>query len=514
MTSTRTKTTLLLITIITIITVSLSITLAYFIWNSTTNTDVSLTAKGVIVELSDGKDIEASGLMPVSSYLQNTKNVVKKDIKLKLKTTPTTPVTITMSLKINSIDAGLNHNSFKYILTDENQTKVKEGTFETAKTGDSLPLITLNSADGSLTTKMTSYTLYIYIDGESGNNPSSMQNQAFAFTLDITGTNSSLSRMTATKYIENQADDTTGDTGSGIYKVSHSAIAASNSATGTELKATTDYRYYGASPNNYICLDMEDSSTCPDKHLYRIIGSLRDDYDGETKLKIIKATPLTDGTTTKYSFDYTPSGTSKNIWSTTTSGASDGSTLKKLLNTNWLEGLSEEYYNNSTTPVTINFTNTKLSETAQSKINKTSRYYLGGYSALQTIKTEEMYKGERGTTISSGSAKYWDGTVGLIYPSDYGYAAGGKCTANTPPYTYNASCYQKDWLYIANSNVEWTMTPYTSGTTFMWSINGTLATNHSAYITYVVRPTLYLNKDVEIISGTGSQTSPYILSVQ
>ena len=32
---------------------------------------------------------------------------------------------------------------------------------------------------------------------------------------------------------------------------------ASSSATGSEIPAVTDYRYYGPNPNNYICLDME-----------------------------------------------------------------------------------------------------------------------------------------------------------------------------------------------------------------------------------------------------------------
>ena len=76
-------------------------------------------------------------------------------------------------------------------------------------------------------------------------------------------------------------DGTTGDSGSGVYKVTHSAIVASNSATGSEIPASTDYRYYGASPNNYVCLDMEEYSSCPDKHLYRIIGSIYEENAGQ-----------------------------------------------------------------------------------------------------------------------------------------------------------------------------------------------------------------------------------------
>ena len=115
-------------------------------------------------------------------------------------------------------------------------------------------------------------------------------------------------------------DNTSGDSGSGVYKVTHSAIPASSSATGSEIPAVTDYRYYGSNPNNYICLDMEGGSTCPDKHLYRIIGSIYEEKENTNRIKVIKATPLTDGTTSAFSWDYTSSDSYSNIWATITSG--------------------------------------------------------------------------------------------------------------------------------------------------------------------------------------------------
>ena len=81
-------------------------------------------------------------------------------------------------------------------------------------------------------------------------------------------------RGNASDAVKDADDGTTGDSGSGVYKVTHSAIPSGSSATGSEIPASTDYRYYGKSPNNYICLDMEGGSTCPNKHLYRIIGSI------------------------------------------------------------------------------------------------------------------------------------------------------------------------------------------------------------------------------------------------
>ena len=187
----------------------------------------------------------------------------------------------------------------------------------------------------------------------------------------------SIPRGNAATAIARIDDGTSGDDGSGVYKVQHDAIAGSNSATGSEIPASTDYRYYGPNPNNYICLDMEGQSTCPDKHLYRIIGSIYEEKENTNRLKVIKATPLTDGTTKGFSWDYkvnNGSGRYDNIWATITSGnysnsLTSGSQLMKLLNSGaWWNGTSGSYFNNSTTATTVNFTNYKLSDKAKSVI--------------------------------------------------------------------------------------------------------------------------------------------------
>ena len=142
--------------------------------------------------------------------------------------------------------------------------------------------------------------------------------------------------VNAVTLINSLDDGTTGDSGSGVYKVTHSAITASSSATGSEIPAVTDYRYYGSNPNNYICLDMEGQSTCPDKHLYRIIGSIYEEKENTNRIKVIKATSLTDGTTSAFNWSYN-GGSYNNIWATITGGnysnsLTSGSQLMKLLN--------------------------------------------------------------------------------------------------------------------------------------------------------------------------------------
>ena len=332
----------------------------------------------------------------------------------------------------------------------------------------------------------------------------------------------------ATKYVMGLNDRTTGDSGSGVYKVEHDAIAASNSATGSEIPASTDYRYYGKSPNNYICLDMEGGSACPDRHLYRIIGSIFEDKDHTNRIKVIKATPLTDGTTKGFSWDYkvtNGSGSYSNIWATITSGnysnsLTSGSQLMKLLNSGaWWNGTSGSYYNESTTATTVNFTNYKLSDKAKSYIT-TSRYYLGGYNNSKGVMTNQFYAYERGTTrYDTNRPLYWDGYVGLMYPSDFGYAAGNSCVTGTEPFSYDGGCYKKDWLWMTTSSdytgaAEWLMSPISGyfGDVFYVNSAGYVSYGNRSYSVNSARPVFYLTSSASISDGEGTLNAPYILS--
>ena len=506
--------------LLAVIITGIGVSFGYFLWNSANNTDISFTVEGAVVELSDGADIKGASLMPVINYTTGGSDVVKKDIKIKLKNNVTSNVTVDFKLKINSIDSGLKHSSFKYNLVNASGTSVNSGDFATSKAGDSISLLSLSSTNGTLTTSLTDYILYIYIDG-TVDNPSSMMNQSFDFSLDVTGTNSSLERVVpATTVVEDLEDGTTGDSGSGVYKVTHSAIPASSSATGSEITVATDYRYYGPSPNNYICLDMEGGSTCPDKHLYRIIGSIYEEKENTNRIKVIKATPLTDGITKGFSWDYTSSGSYSNIWATITSGnysnsLTSGSTLMKLLNSGaWWNGTSGSYYNNGTTATNVNFTNYKLSDKAKSYVT-VSRYYLSGYTTGD-VNTTTMYGYERGTNrYDTNRPLYWDGNVGLMYPSDFGYAAGNTCVTGTTLYNYDGGCMNKDWLYISNT-VQWLMSPNSGSSYYVFGVDSTGYVDYSDHTSssyvFSARPVFYLTSSASISDGEGTSAAPYILS--
>ncbi len=324
-------------------------------------------------------------------------------------------------------------------------------------------------------------------------------------------------KVTAAEYVMSLEDGTTGDSGSGVYKVTHSVIPSGSSATGSEIPAVTDYRYYGPNPNNYICLDMEGGSTCPDKNLYRIIGSIYEEKENTNRIKLIKATGLTDETTDVFSWDLTSSGTYTNIWATITSGnysnsLTSGSQLMKLLNSGlWWNGTSGSYYNYSTTARTFNFTNYKLSDKAKSYIT-TSRYYLGGYNNTTSL-TNEMYGYERGTLrYDTDRSLYWEGMVGLMYPSDYGYAAGNSCVNGTNLSLYNEGCMNKDWLYISEDR-QWLMSPYSGNSSYVFCVRyDGLVEGYFSRGSLKVFPVFYLTPSASISEGNGTLNAPYILS--
>ncbi len=506
----------LILLILLLLTISVGVTYAIFKWTST-NSDVTFNVEGCYVTYNGGSNISGASFGPALSK-NDTNNVISKKISM---TPECAGVTANLTLKVDSIDDGLKEQSFIYELYD-GTSKIANGNFADATTGKIYNLLNTKTLTKDTTQK---YTLYIYIDGNQ-DNPTTMGGQSFSFTLGASGENALYKGpVNAVTLVEGLDEGATGDSGSGVYKVQHDAIAGSNSATGSEIPAVTDYRYYGPSPNNYICLDKGTSSTCPDKHLYRIIGSIYEEKENTNRIKVIKATPLTDGTTNGFSWDYKSDGTYDNIWATITSGnysnsLTSGSELMKLLNSGaWWNGTSGSYYNGSTTATTVNFTNYKLSDKAKSYIS-TSRYYLGGYSASSGVMTNQFYTYERGTTrYDTNRPLYWDGMVGLMYPSDFGYAAGNTCVTGTNPYNYDGGCKNKDWLWMTTSSdytngYEWLISPNSGHSNYAFIVNSSGYVDYYNYVNPVhsVRPVFYLTSSASISEGEGSSTNPYILS--
>ena len=272
-----------------------------------------------------------------------------------------------------------------------------------------------------------------------------------------------------------------------------------------QLKATTDYRYIGANPNNYVKFNDE---------LWRIIGVFDvDDGTGKIgkRMKIIRNESIGG-----YSWDYTSSGSYTNEWST--------STLKTLLNSGaYYNRTTGSYYNGGPNASSVDFTSTGLTDGTKAMIGD-AKWYLGGSSTYNDVTPSMFYIRERGTDVyNSSRSTNWAGKVGLMYPSDYGYATSGGSSKNRASclaeklynWTDNdySDCKNNDWLLDTENYYQWTMSPRTAFSDHVFFVyrSGSVIDNFDAMCTFESRPVVHLKSTIKITGGTGSFTDPFII---
>ena len=290
-------------------------------------------------------------------------------------------------------------------------------------------------------------------------------------------------------------------------------------ANNTNIFNENGLRYEGADPNNYICLDNKTSGTCSDSSLlFRIIGLFDEDTStdgtnssGTKKLLKVIDTNNYGGTEGKY---WDSGGT--NNWSS--------ASLKIELNGTYLTTLLGTFNVNS-----------KLSSAIAN-----AKWHLGGANGTSSsnyyypkITTENFHKAERSPYATSGTLQnLYSGNpssiyakVGLMYPSDYGYATDGGTTTNRAGcrakelYKWDdesySDCKNNDWLYISQSsfvnNSEWLLSPYSSNSYRAAALSSSgyvdlSGRNAAGNLQFVVRPTFYLDSNVLKIVGTGDGT--------
>ena len=303
--------------------------------------------------------------------------------------------------------------------------------------------------------------------------------------------------------------------GSSVSGTSFDTVFAANN---TDIFNENGLRYEGADPNNYICLDNKTSGTCSDNSLlFRIIGLFDEDTssDGTSSSGTKKLLKVID--TNNYG------GTSGKNWNTERTNNWSTASLKTELNETYLLTL-----------LGTSNVNGKLSSGIAN-----AKWHLGGANRTSgsnyyrnTITTENYYKAERspyatsGTlqNLYSGNPEYVFAKVGLMYPSDYGYASVGGTTTSkencrakelfnwdSPSYS---DCKNNDWVYESQSifvNVnrgEWLISPDASGSDVAshLSSSGYVGARYVYGDQFAVRPTFYLDSSILKIVGTGDGT--------
>ena len=304
------------------------------------------------------------------------------------------------------------------------------------------------------------YNVYLWIDENAGNE---VENTRFEASINIVNASTKI-QPTAVETIE--------------------ALAEANPDQ-LVYDGTVDnnLRYIGADPNNYVRFNDE---------LWRIIGVFNNIDNGsdtkETRLKIIKDEPYSTGM----------------AWDT--NGVSDWTTasLQEELNTTYLNSIQSPY----------------------KEMISNAKWNLGGvgsYTSSSNGLASHFYGYERGTTVYTGRPTEWTGQIGLMYPSDYGYATSGGSTTDRSSclakelYNWDRSsysdCKNNDWLY--SGTYQWTLTPnsFNANTVFHVLSIGNVNNSRYAGSSNAVYPALYLSSNVKISGGDGSVSSPFELSL-
>ena len=286
-----------------------------------------------------------------------------------------------------------------------------------------------------------------------------------------------------------------------------SNIYIHNSAL-TNGAGDNSYRYAGANPNNFICFGS-DATTCPTDYLYRIIGVI----DGKVKLikyDYMTMTELgTDG-------DYAGSGTSVTSYYKGSLTSIDTYYWNYKANTTINSGYGSNTWSTSLlnkTNLNTNFIN-NIGSTWANKI-ATTMWKVGGgsWSNIAESVPATAYQNEvvnPVTTNTTDNATTYSAKIGLMYASDYGFAAEPEAWTTTL-YDYNesvngATIRSQNWMYMGF--YEWTISR-SDNYTFAFYVYGSGYLNRSnVNDSFAVRPSFNLESSTTYISGSGSMNNP------
>ena len=285
-------------------------------------------------------------------------------------------------------------------------------------------------------------------------------------------------------------------------------------ATLTNGAGDNSYRYSGADPNNYVCFGTN-TTPCPTDNLYRMIGVFGD------QVKLVK-------------YDYANSnllGTNGDYSGTGTYLKSNYSTYKGSLTT-----INRYYWNDSTSTNTwseslLNKTNlntnfiTNIGTEWANKIATTTWKVGGNTDANIYSKTPSVaYQNEvinPVTTNTTDNTTEYTAKIGLMYVSDYGFAADPSAWTTTLDNYYSSSVTAVNWMYLGL--YEWTISRRAAVSNFAFYVaNGGFVHFNDVYHNdllpdrvgngFGVRPSFNLLSSITYTSGDGTQNSPIIIN--
>lgn len=505
----------LLISILALIVIVLGITgtYAWYVWSTSDDeqTKIVTNVGAAVVYFDAGSDITGT-LKPVDS---KEKGILKE---INIRSDATSGLVFNLYLEITSLAEELKHESFRFQIYKDD-ILLKDGNFSQSYLNENLNTetnqITLLS-NRSIKSTISTYKLYIWIDGENYTNPSSMQNKSFSFKLhadgedaiiqeglipDISQTAGNLNTISNKIIADYYYADKTTVTNNGV---------AYYYDTDNMLVSDIDgnIRYYGVNPKNYVYFNCE---TYPETNceVWRIIGI----FDGKAKL-------VKDESIGSLAWDQDKNQDSSK---TTYSNKWETSSLQEFLNGLYYNRgttTTHDYYSGSTgtSITTLNLETIGIKESTREMISDTV-WYLGGYTSADGLYPNQVYEYERtnevGTTIRNGYPLTITAKIGLMNASDYAYSADlSKCGSDflnyTNPTEASFECRATSWLNKGTNVWLLNIKPNASGSIWTIETKGGIGPGSPVYNNQrAVHPVVHLTSEIVIKSGSGTSDDPY-----
>ena len=343
-----------------------------------------------------------------------------------------------------------------------------------------------------------SFDIYLFLDGDVADN--STMGKTFKAGVAVKSYDRDPDPPTLAEYVKSLYTGTQGANNMYYHDASLTNGAEDNS-----------YRFAGAGDkvNNYVCFGST-QSPCPADNLYRIIGVFGD------KVKLIKADYATStllGADGDYKQAYTATGYSYLNYK--------GNNLANIAAYNWNKSNQNTWSlsNLNKTNLNKNFI-ANIGADWAAKIADTT-WKVGGntWANIGTQPAKTVYQNEivsPVTTNSQDNKTEYSAKIGLMYVSDYMYAAPqDKWTL----VGYNSSNASKDyraatsvnWMYMGL--VEWTISRLADFSNRAFSVYGKGDVGGGyADDAYGVRPVFNLSSSVNYVSGSGTAADPILVN--
>ena len=334
-----------------------------------------------------------------------------------------------------------------------------------------------------------SFDIYLFLDGDVADN--STMGKTFKAGIAVKSYDREADPTSLADYVKSLYTGTQGE--NSIY------YHDSNLTNGAE---DNSYRFAGASDqvNNYVCFGSTQSQ-CPADNLYRIIEVFGD------KVKLIKsdyATSVLLGADGDYSNMYTADNFDNSNYK--------GNNLANIAAYNWNKSNQNTWSlsNLNKTNLNKNFI-TNIGADWAAKIAETTWKVGGNTEAkIREQPAKIAYQNEivgPVTTNTTDNAKEYSAKIGLMYASDYGFAA-APSSWTTNLYSYEGTAIKSvNWMYMGLA--EWTISRKADNTSSVFIVNNTgRVSNNGSYYAYGVRPVFYLTSSVNYVSGSGTAADP------